>query len=83
MTEAVVDSTESVAKETGGDGDKEIGSKQANGSCKKSLPDSADGSLANLNLINPFVNSLAPQTQWEKIQVLPVEMLFINKCRRV
>lgn len=69
MTEAAVESNESVPKETGADGDKDIGPKKANGSCRTSTRGTADENFANLNLINPFVNSLAPQSQLEKIQV--------------
>lgn len=66
-----METNESVANELpGADGNKDIGMKNANGSCKTSTRGAAEGALPNLNLINPFVNSLAPQSQFEKIQVI-------------
>lgn len=40
-----------------------------NGSCCTSDNNKGDSALAKLNLINPFVHSLAPETALEKIQV--------------
>lgn len=43
--------------------------KMVNGGACKSHNGGAGDTLANLNLTNPFVNELAPETQAESIQV--------------
>lgn len=93
MTETAKDSNGSVVKDAGA-AEKDIGlhlktngtTTSCNGEKKKGERKGA-GVLESLNLVNPFVNSLAPDSSFEKIQVqinsLLLRTQLLSKCMYV